>query len=989
MVAGGQAGDPSRSDSQAHYGSYDSTSRNAAASSSSSNYSHLSSSSTSPPTQRNYPNSYAPAHTEGQRTVVSSTSDPLSLDAGQGSSLLRGSEADKRRQRIQQACKSCGAKRVKCDGALPCNTCLRTGEQCEYGRPKKRGPPKGSTRAPPKRLAQQQPLQTHQSVQQSGTYSTATSHGSSGTSSGSLASHRGPPPVSTSLPPPYRSFEYGLSSSHSQPSLSALPSDPRLVSGQVGVQRQPRRPSPPSSSASSLGIHRPFSGGGTPPVLPRLSTSSFDRQRGPLPAPSVPSPSASWHSKFRGGSSGLVNLPRLVRTETVGSSGSRYWPDNESHLQRAPRRSSPASFALEPMASTSREPPASPSAMGPLSPAAAPPQHQHTASIAQSSDEEVVPRQPPASLTASQDLASEGVFLDSASSLDSVRSRMQLHEPRFPQEVEDTIYRNYWNIIFGHWPMLVKRMLPTINGISRVEEQTEPLLHNAILSLAACIWSFSRDGPLPAVKFGEEEEPRVPSVEELSEIYFTRARYWLARTDNDSSIETAQALLCMSLREGGCGRSTQGAHYAMSACRVALDLGLHRHMPTTDASPDELQTRLRLWWSIYTLDKLNAAQLGRPCVLRFVETDTPLPDTDHPDELEVLSPLGGAATAEPTEQPVQALSGLVAGSELAVILEEVLQQYNVAQRRIPLPTERKFGSRRLSSSPIEAWDVAVSRLHSQLDEWYDHLPSHLRLQEEGSTLPHVLFQHMWACATRIILHRPHILRETVNATSLPDSHLICTESALELCRLVAVYRRDHGIRKLSGTISYCVFTAASILLANSTSPDAKIAAEAKVRLKECCESLGAIGGTWGNASVHLSILRRLGESIEADLDGTGLQPEDPSLTSTKTAIAHLLHPEGVTSSSRSSTRAPVLSRASSQHRGRDTPGVSALNSELNSALNSSVGLESRSPDKLPEDIMLALRDEQYWSRMPLSSENVEAWNLFTKSYLEGRQAPDY
>lgn len=216
-----------------------------------------------------------------------------------------------------------------------------------------------------------------------------------------------------------------------------------------------------------------------------------------------------------------MDLPRLVRTDTGSSPGSRYWPDNESHLQRVPRRSSPASFALEPMASTSREPPASPPAMGNLTPQAAP--SQRTASVAQMVDEENVTRQVPASLTASQDLASEGVFLDSASSVDSLRSRMQLYEPRFPQEVEDTIYKNYWNIIFGHWPMLVKRMLPTTNGLSRVEEQTEPLLHNAILSLAACIWSFQRDGPLPAVKLGEEEEPRVPSVEELSEIYFSES----------------------------------------------------------------------------------------------------------------------------------------------------------------------------------------------------------------------------------------------------------------------------------------------------------------------------------------------------------------------------------------------------------------------------------------------------------------------------------
>lgn len=43
-----------------------------------------------------------------------------------------------KKKRIQQACKLCGVKRVKCDGGNPCSTCVRSGETCEYGQPKKR-----------------------------------------------------------------------------------------------------------------------------------------------------------------------------------------------------------------------------------------------------------------------------------------------------------------------------------------------------------------------------------------------------------------------------------------------------------------------------------------------------------------------------------------------------------------------------------------------------------------------------------------------------------------------------------------------------------------------------------------------------------------------------------------------------------------------------------------------------------------------------------
>lgn len=454
----------------------------------------------------------------------------------------------------------------------------------------------------------------------------------------------------------------------------------------------------------------------------------------------------------------------------------------------------------------------------------------------------------------------------------------------------------------------------------------------------------------------------------------------------------------MSLQEGGCGRSSQSAQYAMAACRVAFDIGLHRNLGNRLLSHDELQARLRLWWGIYILDKTTAAMLGRPCVLRYAETDAPFFEIEETEEFDTWAPDGEPAGEVPPAyralagSPCRPLSHMLAGCKLAAICEDVILQYNLIR---PKADSRAFG-------PAEPWDVAVARLHGRLEEWQQSLPAHLKLQTHGPTLQHILCQQMWACACRIILHRPYILKQS-SIPDLPPSHKVCTDSANQLCDLVAVYKRDHGIRQISSTIVYCVFTAATILLANTTSPDPEAAHDAKVRLRECAENLGTIGGLWNNASVHLSILRHLGESLDADLTGTGLErdPRDgpDAIDRYRVTISDYSQgagPEGpihgsalpgdhtASESSRSDENSPSRefsangfattdpSMASSGAGGDGGDGMSHL----------AAAAASKARANLSDDRFYAINDENYWGQMPLSSENQEAWAMFTTRYLE-------
>lgn len=554
-----------------------------------------------------------------------------------------------------------------------------------------------------------------------------------------------------------------------------------------------------------------------------------------------------------------------------------------------------------------------------------------------------------------------------------------------PESVEATVWQHYWQIIALHWPVLLRATLPVVNGQPRVDRNRQPLLYNAILALAAKIWDSDRDGQLPVIL---DNQGKPLTIDTLSDLYASRARFWLLRTDNEPSIEVAQALVLMSLRESGQGRSSSGAQYSMSACRVALDIGLHRNLRTRDQPSEERQARLRLFWCIYILDKTNAAMLGRPCVLRYSESDAPFFGFEGPEEsdpwLATSDMTPGARWL--TGQPPRSLSHLLAGCRLAIICEDIFAQYNVL---------RSSSDSKVASAPSSTatWDSAVvARLHKRLDEWHQTLPDFLQVQSQGPTFQHFLCQHMWWNVLRIILHRPYILKQHPEGSEVPCSHTVCTEAAIEVSRLVSLYKHQHGAKKLSGTIVYCVFTAGTILLANTTSPDAGTAREAQMRLRQVTEHLGAISGTWTSASLQLTILRHLGECLEADLTGTGLErvsrPADgrggPDGARAEGASGYRgADPRGVGEGSAFAGHSAAMSDVGSNSSNMPAPfsgGGAGSGASIDGA--DIAGNVQSARSSLPQDRFFEIHDADYWGQMPLSSENGEAWAHFTARYLE-------
>ncbi|KAE8234818.1 hypothetical protein CF326_g133 [Tilletia indica] len=355
---------------------------------------------------------------------------------------------------------------------------------------------------------------------------------------------------------------------------------------------------------------------------------------------------------------------------------------------------------------------------------------------------------------------------------------------------------------------------------------------------------------------------KVRTGRQLSTALFIRAKFFLQRTNQEAGLEAIQASVFMALRESGAGRASQAAHYSTNACRMALDLGLHRHKAVKRAmgaafTRHEDESRRRTLWCAYMLDKVIAFILGRPAVLRSAEIDCPFPSEDLPDE-EMPWVLMAERFVSPAIRdrmrgiPSMVASTAVFGAKLSVIGEKIIEQYNIVK-----PSN---------------WQSWVKNIHTQLQDWYGTLKP--AMLDRNKHLPHSMNQLMWYNTLRILLHRPHILKK-ITEPGMPSSHAECTDAVNQVCQLLSTYESFYNVRKVSTSLAFILFTSVTIALSNTTSSDAIVVAEAKQRLQELMRWFKKASENYRAARHHLSIINVLAEGIEIGTGGSVRRDGDP------------------------------------------------------------------------------------------------------------------
>ncbi|CEH16389.1 hypothetical protein CBOM_06240 [Ceraceosorus bombacis] len=441
-----------------------------------------------------------------------------------------------------------------------------------------------------------------------------------------------------------------------------------------------------------------------------------------------------------------------------------------------------------------------------------------------------------------------------------------------PEIIIDRLFALYWMTCAMHWPLLYKPKIPVKNGVPQISEKEEPLLFNAICALVSASIDDETESALlqdqaaraaseaSGLANGSGDSLKPVTSREISTIFFVRAKYFLMRINHESSLSNVAALMFMALHECGAGRMSQCAQYSGAASRMSLDIGLHRHLDVSRAlghsySVAEDQCRRRLFWGCYMMDKCLSLQLGRPPILRDVETDCPFPSADEkfsPDEKELWTDGPGAAMffRPPTlwklrDAKPRSITFQIAGAKLAQCAEGVIAQYNTIHSKVD-PAKR------------EPTGKAVARCHRDLVRWREEMPSCLDISRSENQMPQLLSQYLWWRAIMIVLHRPYIKTKfPEHHGDMPSSHVVCSESARDICQLFQLYEETFDIRKSSTLLVYVLYTSATISLANTTSPDPVVVAEAKQQLEQTLRWLGKMGKSWSAAEHHRQVVAAL------------------------------------------------------------------------------------------------------------------------------------
>jgi hypothetical protein len=257
------------------------------------------------------------------------------------------------------------------------------------------------------------------------------------------------------------------------------------------------------------------------------------------------------------------------------------------------------------------------------------------------------------------------------------------------------------------------------------------------------------------------------------------------------SIPTVQALLQLSARQVGQGAVSQGWLYSGIAFRMAIDLGLFNKTDPTTCSAEDREIRKRLAWSCFCWDKAMSLYLGRMPALR----EPPMVDLTLLDDFaehELWQPYYGAdgdTLKNYPETPCYTVSCFISLCRLSVIINDII---------LGLYSGRK----------PENVGTLVRNMRHQLELWWVTLPAHLRIETSNLPAilppPHIISLNIFYHTSIILLHRPF--------RSAPDCRTNCRQASQAVESIVVGYGNTFGFNRIPYLMSYCIYTAATIVM---------------------------------------------------------------------------------------------------------------------------------------------------------------------------------
>lgn len=350
--------------------------------------------------------------------------------------------------------------------------------------------------------------------------------------------------------------------------------------------------------------------------------------------------------------------------------------------------------------------------------------------------------------------------------------------------------------------------------------------------------------------------------------------------DGRPHIQAVQALLLFSLRETSRGENTAAYMWACRAFGMALELGLHR-TGSSKLGQAELETRSRVFWCCYALDKALSEETGRPCLLRARSATVPLPSTNEADEYELWPP----PLAPPPIRPanvrtarIQAVRSRTISCfnhtiKLGHIVEQILELDVASGGVMPMDDQ--------ALQEEEEWAARRKvRIAKQLDEWRGVVEQQLRIDVQSNVCApsHWIVNMAWFHSARILLHSRYIALE-------PDgdgvkglygsAHRLCSHAAESIVALLSCLDRGGILVACSSDVRHMLSHAALFHAYDASLPgDDDEASRADINFTQCSLWLREIGKQWSRDSPHRLFFdgcesRRCAEMIPADIRRLG------------------------------------------------------------------------------------------------------------------------
>lgn len=720
--------------------------------------------------------------------------------------------------RVAKACQPCSTKKRRCDGRQPeCSVCQVLGTPCTYNHTGlKRGPPKGF-RSGPKESARAKLIRTLE------------------TTIRDLVNHLGKQDAGAEIVRVSGERELSISDSRAETKsdrdrVASKPSNRKAEHEDRSASRIKieHLTSNTSHSSTSFGHARHSDSEGEDRAAEAEEVVIGETRQGEL--------------VYRGSSSGIGILQRQHRAESpstaIGIGGTR----------------SVASSSSAPFGARSRDDHrgAVEVATHPKQPVFLPissPRPMGDAETISSHDRS--PR--PSGLTPRRDAAKlESLY--PGSSRDG-RTSTTVQDPVVSDEETDRLFRYYWQGFHPFYPILYKPWLVTF---SREELRTnlEPSLLYAIYAIAACVVPGNASASNTVT--GSEPSLHKLNLDRAQSFCQAAERHVLAKGLRPD-IASIQTCWLLSLYSHGTGDLSRAWNFSNLASSMAVDMGLHRwpiYRPEIVQDRVQRETRIRIIWHCYIVDKLLCAEMGRPVGLRAKDIDVPLLSETEEDEFELWSDQTemqhvDQTPGRPTTATFASLRRLHApsclnwGVHLFKIVERILDEVHSLRRKALL---RKQGK-----------EQVLTDLDRQLTEWKLKLPPHLHLDDDRThdgPFPSFFALNLWYYTARLLLHRPFIPQEEglpMSKVLENDSHRQSTLAANTICDLLEATSRDI-VDRLSTDLGYCLFTAAVMFVFNARLPDGKIAVDARRRYGLCMQWLKKLADTWPAASAHRMLL---------------------------------------------------------------------------------------------------------------------------------------